>query len=124
MVTIVKIILLNEQSQVLLNLRGKGQEFPGTWGFFGGKVDKEETPEQALVREIKEELNFDLSEYRKIFEANTDNAYHIYYVGKCNVPLSSLTLGEGDDFGFFSLEDTKKLSIRGKNRKVLALAFK
>lgn len=45
---------------VLATQRGYG-EFEGWWEFPGGKVDEGETPEQALVREIHEELNAAIS---------------------------------------------------------------
>ena len=125
MITVVKIVLLNDKNQALLNLRSKdAKEYPNTWSFFGGGVEKGETPEEGLIREVKEEINFDLKEYKKIYEINADNKKNIYYAGKCNGPLSSLSLGEGDDFGFFSYEETKKLFMRELNRKVLAMVFK
>ena len=40
--------------------RGYG-EFKGQWEFSGGKIEKVETPQQALVREIKEELEVDIN---------------------------------------------------------------
>lgn len=43
-------------AKVLATQRGYG-EFEGWWEFPGGKVDAGETPQQALVREIHEELN-------------------------------------------------------------------
>ena len=44
------------QKQVLATQRGYG-DFKGGWEFPGGKIDAGETPEEALIREIKEELD-------------------------------------------------------------------
>ena len=49
-----------KNGNILAAQRGYG-EFKGKWEFPGGKIKKGETKEQALVREIKEELNADIS---------------------------------------------------------------
>ncbi len=50
---------INEKRQIFATARGYG-EFKGLWEFPGGKVEASETPQQALIREIKEELETDI----------------------------------------------------------------
>ena len=47
--------IMIEQGKVFATQRGYG-EFKDGWEFPGGKIEPEETPEDAIVREIKEEL--------------------------------------------------------------------
>jgi 8-oxo-dGTP diphosphatase len=46
---------------VLLAQRPEGKSMAGLWEFPGGKVESGETPEHALVRELREELGIDTS---------------------------------------------------------------
>lgn len=48
--------LLDEDNRILLAQRPEGKQLAGLWEFPGGKIEPGETPEQALIREIGEEL--------------------------------------------------------------------
>lgn len=51
--------VIRNSDKVFATARGYG-EFKGKWEFPGGKIEKDETPQQALIREIKEELNINI----------------------------------------------------------------
>lgn len=49
-------VIFNERNKILCAQRSQTMLLPGMWEFPGGKIEKGESPEQCLVREIKEEL--------------------------------------------------------------------
>lgn len=69
-VKVVGAIIENDQKEILCALRSKDMSLPGLWEFPGGKIEEGETLEEAIVREIKEELNCDI-EFVSIFNDNT-----------------------------------------------------
>ena len=50
--------------RVLLSRRPPGKHLAGLWEFPGGKVEEGETPEEALVREVREELGLEIARLR------------------------------------------------------------
>jgi len=59
-VLVVAVALIDDQRRVLLAQRPAGKSMAGLWEFPGGKVEADETPELALVRELHEELGIDV----------------------------------------------------------------
>jgi 8-oxo-dGTP diphosphatase len=60
-VLVVAVALIDADGRVLLTQRPPGKKLAGMWEFPGGKVEKNETPEAALIRELHEELHLDIS---------------------------------------------------------------
>jgi 8-oxo-dGTP diphosphatase len=53
--------LVDTDGRVLLARRPEGKKMAGLWEFPGGKVDPGETPESALIRELREEIGIDVA---------------------------------------------------------------
>ena len=53
--------LVNEKNEVLISLRKNKKEYDGYWEYPGGKVEENETLGQAIIREIKEEIDLEIS---------------------------------------------------------------
>jgi len=59
---VVACALVDEDGRVLLAKRPEGRDLAGLWEFPGGKVEPGEKPEEALIRELAEELGIDVAE--------------------------------------------------------------
>jgi 8-oxo-dGTP diphosphatase len=61
LVLVAACVFVDEAGAVLITKRPEGKPLAGLWEFPGGKVETGETPEHALVRELKEELGVDIA---------------------------------------------------------------
>ncbi|RMH44011.1 MAG: (deoxy)nucleoside triphosphate pyrophosphohydrolase, partial [Alphaproteobacteria bacterium] len=59
LVLVAAVALVDPDGRVLLQKRPPGKSMAGLWEFPGGKIEAGETPEQALVRELHEELGIE-----------------------------------------------------------------
>ena len=119
------IIFYDENKRILLQDRRGISKVGEEWGFFGGEIEDHETPEQAVVRETKEELNFDLKEYKyvgdysyKVSESLKKNFKFNFDIVSCKVFISPLKnnfskfkLKEGTNMKLFTLEEAEKLKM-------------
>ena len=82
-------------SRVFATQRGYG-EYKDWWEFPGGKIETGETPENALIREIKEELDTEISVHNLIETVEYDYpAFHLtMHCYECSVLSGDLVLKE------------------------------
>jgi 8-oxo-dGTP diphosphatase len=75
LVLVVAVALVDADGRVLIAQRPEGKSMAGLWEFPGGKVEPGETPEDALIRELREELGITV---KKPCLAPLTFASHVY----------------------------------------------
>lgn len=90
--------VIKEADRIFATARGYG-EYKGWWEFPGGKVEAGETPEEALVREIKEELDSTISveEYIDTIEYDYPEFHLSMRCYFCKLLSGDLTLKEAEE---------------------------
>ena len=126
MKSIAAIIFENDKKEILLYLRDNkpGIPFPGHWDLIGGHIEDGETPEEALVREVKEEMNIELKNYSffRKYDCPDKDAYpnvKYIYSGKINIPPEEITLLEGDRASYFTYAEVTSVKFANIMRTVL-----
>ena len=108
------IILLNRYNEVLLLLRDNKIDipFPNMWDIPGGKIEESETPEEAIRREMMEEMSINNLGEIKLFKILTlENITDNIFWKKLNLNLEEIDLKEGQRIEYFNLERIRKTKL-------------
>lgn len=127
---IVPIIALHRQSDhtILLSVRQQGKDLAGFYEFPGGKTESDELPIEALCREIKEELNIDITpdhltaiSFTEFRHNHTEFLLLLYYCHQYSgVPIGN----EGQDILFVPLSQLHTYKMPPANIKLIPTLLK
>ena len=115
--------VIYKEDKFLIAQRNLKKAQGGLWEFPGGKVEKNETHEEALKREIKEEFNADIRVDKYIGE----NVHHypekdiklVFY--KATLLSEKLDLLEHEDYRWITKDDKDNFEFAGADVKVFDL---
>lgn len=98
--------VIKNDDKFFITRRGYG-EFENMWEFPGGKVEKEEGREEALHREIKEELELDINdlEYLTTIDYDYSNFHLTMHCYLCKISGGRLNLNAHNDAKWITLEE-------------------
>lgn len=111
-----------ESNGKILLMKRNHKPFNQFWGIPGGHIDKGETAEQAVIREVKEETNLDFEpkffvEAEEYFEEEDWHASATFFTGKGkgDVKISQ----EHTEFKWFTQDQIKKMQLAFNHKKIL-----
>ncbi|BBA79426.1 hypothetical protein RGRSB_0908 [cyanobacterium endosymbiont of Rhopalodia gibberula] len=106
----VALVIVYQEDNFLLQLRDNRSTiaYPDHWGLFGGHIESGETPEQALKRELVEEINYKVPNPMKFRVYNEPNITRYLYSSPLTVAIEQLVLQEGVDFGLVPVNMIKQ----------------
>ena len=97
--------VIQKDNRIFATARGYG-EFKGGWEFPGGKIEENETPQEALIREIKEELDVDIEVGQLISTVEYD--YPEFHLSMdcfwCRIIGGEITLNEAQEARWLTYE--------------------
>ena len=125
---IVYILLYDEDKRILIQHRSSdAPTSPNKWGFFGGAIEKNEAPYEAVNREAFEELGIKLSQPKLIlkenFVNNGKNKTGFYFIDKIK-DKSKIIMKEGQGMKWILPSEANNLLSRSYVKKALKYIWK
>ena len=115
-------ILYTSAGQLLLQHRTHdAPRHPSHWAFFGGGIEAGESPAEALQREVREELSYDVKRphfllAQTVKQGEEESTKYVYVERYEDEPLE---LGEGQAMGWFFPEETHALKMVDHDRAII-----
>jgi 8-oxo-dGTP diphosphatase len=112
-ISVVAGILIDKNKRLLLSQRQSFKTFPLQWEFPGGKIVAGESPEMALIRELKEELNINAKQLKFFLkiEHDYDQLKVLIDFFLVNSWEGRLIANEGQALDWFKLDQLRKVDL-------------
>ena len=107
------IIFVNEKEQILLFLRDNKPDlpYPNMWDVPGGHVEVNESPEQCIIREMKEEMDLDIDEFGLFSKVEFEDRIEYTFWAKADLDIDKIELMEGQKLKWFTRNETQQTPL-------------
>ena len=121
-------IIVNNDNKILLLKRSDDPKIwqPSKWALVGGGIEKGEKPEEAVKREIKEEIGLEIDKFIKTFsiQRHKDSVEHIFACRYSGEPTDITLNEENTKYGWYDTKEIDFLDTVPHLMEYIVLAFK
>jgi 8-oxo-dGTP diphosphatase len=115
--------LVENHYEFYLSYRSKtAKQYPNNWSFWGGGIEEDEIPEEALIREIQEELNWKPDKYELLgtYYDSMPNEKFIFFTKVDDDFNEQIEIRESQGGKFFTIDEIMdEIMIIPEDKKVL-----
>jgi 8-oxo-dGTP diphosphatase len=107
------IIFVNDKKQILLFLRDNIPDiaYPNMWDVPGGHIEKFESPEKCIVREMREEMNLTLDEFELFSKIEFEDRIEYTFWARADFDIEKIELTEGQKLKWFTKDEVKQTQL-------------
>ena len=121
MIDVVAAVIQNEEGKILIVQRNLKKSQGGLWEFPGGKIEPNETKEEAIIREIKEEMDIDIEAKKfigqKVFNY-PDKDINLIAI-ECKQIKGDIKLNEHEDFKWVNKNELKNFNFAPADKFII-----
>lgn len=107
------LLVVNDTDEILLLLRDDNPEipYPNMWDIPGGHVEPNETPDQCIVREMKEEMGLDIPTADLFLVTEFSDRTEYTFWLRMDLEIEEIHLTEGQRLQWFSKSDAANIEL-------------
>jgi 8-oxo-dGTP pyrophosphatase MutT (NUDIX family) len=121
-------VIVNVDNKILLLKRADIKDIwmPGKWALVGGMIEKGETPQKAVEREISEETGLEINKFTKTFsiQRNPNSVEHVFACRYDGDPTDITLNNENTNYGWYDVDEMNYLDIVPHLIEYITLSFK
>lgn len=113
--------LIMDDDKILATQRSHGMHLAGKWEFAGGKIEKDESAEECIVREIDEELSVQISvlrQFESVVHYYPDKSIHLIPF-LCRIISGTINLREHAEYKWVSKSEINTLDWAEADKKLI-----